>query len=65
MVTELAKRAGADCVKFQTFSAERVVTAAAPKAEYQLRVTDRTESQLATSGSLHIFWRGKAATKTQ
>lgn len=41
-----AKRAGADCVKFQTFAAERVASAAAPKAPYQLRTTDRAESQL-------------------
>lgn len=40
-----AKKAGADCVKFQTFRAERIVTAASPKAAYQLEVTDRAESQ--------------------
>ncbi len=37
---------GVDCVKFQTFKAERVATANAPKAPYQLEVTDRTESQI-------------------
>ncbi|MBI4432083.1 MAG: N-acetylneuraminate synthase [Candidatus Omnitrophica bacterium] len=41
-----AKRAGADCVKFQTFSAQRVALANAPKAEYQLKTTPRAESQL-------------------
>ena len=41
-----AKRAGADCVKFQTFSAARVASPAAPKAAYQLRTTDGSESQL-------------------
>lgn len=41
-----AKEAGADCVKFQTFKAESVVTASAPKARYQLEVTDKNESQL-------------------
>ena len=41
-----ASKAGADCVKFQTFKAEQVATAAAPKASYQLEVTDREESQL-------------------
>lgn len=41
-----ASEAGADCVKFQTFSADRVVTALAPKATYQLKVTDPKESQL-------------------
>lgn len=40
-----AKLCGADCVKFQTFKAERVVTSAAPKAVYQLKVTDPAESQ--------------------
>ncbi|MBH30541.1 MAG: N-acetylneuraminate synthase [Candidatus Marinimicrobia bacterium] len=40
-----AKRCGADCVKFQTFQAERVVTKNAPKANYQLKTTDSVESQ--------------------
>lgn len=41
-----AKSAGADCVKFQTFKAERVVTPFAPKASYQIKTTPREESQL-------------------
>ncbi|MGH7831927.1 MAG: N-acetylneuraminate synthase [Candidatus Binatia bacterium] len=41
-----AKACGADCVKFQTFKAGSVVTRKAPKAAYQLEVTDRAESQL-------------------
>jgi N-acetylneuraminate synthase/N,N'-diacetyllegionaminate synthase len=41
-----ASRSGADCVKFQTFRAERVVTATAPKARYQILVTDPAESQI-------------------
>lgn len=41
-----AKEAGADCVKFQTFKAERVVTKESPKAAYQLKVTSQKESQL-------------------
>jgi N-acetylneuraminate synthase/N,N'-diacetyllegionaminate synthase len=45
-LVKVAKDAGADCVKFQTFKAENVVTASAPKAHYQLAVTDRSESQL-------------------
>ncbi|WP_348799447.1 N-acetylneuraminate synthase [Flavobacterium adhaerens] len=40
-----AKNAGADCVKFQTFKAEQIVTKTSPKAKYQLDVTDKTESQ--------------------
>lgn len=41
-----AAMAGADCVKFQTFKAERVVTVNAPKAAYQLETTNALESQL-------------------
>ena len=37
--------AGADCIKFQTFKAENLVTQNAPKADYQLKVTDKAESQ--------------------
>lgn len=40
-----AKEAGADCVKFQTFKAEQIVTKKSPKANYQLLVTDAQESQ--------------------
>ncbi len=41
-----AKQCGADCVKFQTFKAEQVVSAKAPKAVYQLKTTDPGESQI-------------------
>lgn len=41
-----AKKAGADCVKFQTFKAKRLVTANASKAKYQLLTTNPKESQL-------------------
>lgn len=41
-----AAESGADCVKFQTFSAERVVTESAPKANYQLKTTDPSQTQL-------------------
>ena len=49
-----AKACGVDCVKFQTFKAERVVTAASPKAAYQLKVTDPGESQLAMLRKLEL-----------
>ncbi len=45
-LVQIAKECGADCIKFQTFKAERVASVAAPKAEYQLHTTDRAESQL-------------------
>ena len=40
-----ARKIGADCVKFQTFKAESVITKQAPKAKYQLEVTSPEESQ--------------------
>ena len=36
-----AKGAGADCVKFQTFRADRLVSRDAPKANYQLLLSSR------------------------
>lgn len=53
LVTE-ARLAGAQCVKFQTFKAERVVSAASPKAAYQLKVTDPAESQFAMLRKLEL-----------
>jgi len=41
-----AKAAGAQAVKFQTFSAEALVTGDAPKADYQIENTGAGESQL-------------------
>lgn len=38
--------AGAEAIKFQSFRAERLVSAKAPKAAYQLRTTDSQEAQL-------------------
>ncbi len=42
---DAAIQSGADAVKFQTFKAERLVTADAPKANYQLLATNIGESQ--------------------
>lgn len=44
-LADKAKEIGADCVKYQTFKAEQIVTATSPKAQYQLKVTDANESQ--------------------
>ncbi len=44
-LVDKAVEIGADCVKFQTFRAEQIVTASSPKANYQLEVTDKQESQ--------------------
>jgi N-acetylneuraminate synthase len=45
-LVDAAAAAGADAVKFQTFIANRVISASAPKAKYQLQTTCATESQL-------------------
>lgn len=45
-LAEEAKKAGADCVKFQTFHAEALVTADGEKADYQKAQTGSGESQL-------------------
>ena len=44
-LVDVAVKSGSDAVKFQTFTAAALVTANAPKAEYQMRTTDGTESQ--------------------
>ncbi|QEC41048.1 N-acetylneuraminate synthase [Pseudobacter ginsenosidimutans] len=49
-----AKKAGADCVKFQTFKAEQIVTQNSPKASYQLAVTDPGESQFSMLKKLEL-----------
>lgn len=53
-LVEAAAQAGADAVKFQTFKAERVVTATASKANYQKVTTDAQESQLAMLRKLEL-----------
>ena len=45
-LVDAAAEAGADAVKFQTFRAEELVSAAAPKARYQEETTGRDETQL-------------------
>jgi N,N'-diacetyllegionaminate synthase len=49
-----AKAAGAQAVKFQTFSAEALVTSDAPKADYQVENTGSRESQLQMLKSLEL-----------
>jgi len=43
---DVAKEAGADAIKFQTFQAEKLVTATARKADYQIDMTGSHETQL-------------------
>jgi N,N'-diacetyllegionaminate synthase len=51
---DVAAEAGADLVKFQTFSADRLVTSNAKKAEYQNLNTDASESQHAMIRGLEL-----------
>ena len=51
---DVAANAGADAVKFQTFRADRLVSGAAPKAEYQARTTDVAETQHAMLTKLEL-----------
>jgi len=45
LLVDVAVRAGANAVKFQTFKADKLVSVNAPKAEYQRQTSDATESQ--------------------
>lgn len=51
---DIAAEAGADAVKFQTFSAKELVTAAAPKAAYQVRNTGEDGAQRAMLEALEL-----------
>ena len=51
---DVAAEAGADLVKFQTFTAERLATRSAEKAVYQKQTTDSTESQFAMLKRLEL-----------
>jgi N-acetylneuraminate synthase len=51
---DVAVEAGADAVKFQTYSTERVMSRFAPKANYQLDTTDETESQFQMAKRLEL-----------
>lgn len=53
-LVEVAKAAGADAVKFQTFRAERLVTQEAPKAAYQMQANSWSETQFAMLKKLEL-----------
>lgn len=55
MVDE-AKNAGVCAVKFQTFKAELLISKIAPKAEYQIKETGNTESQLEMTKKLELSY---------
>jgi len=51
---DVAKNAGADFVKFQTFKANQLVTKGAPKARYQVGVFDASETQFEMLANLEL-----------
>lgn len=51
---DVAADAKADMIKFQTFTAEKVISRFAPKAEYQKITTDPYESQLEMAKKLEL-----------
>ncbi len=53
-LVDIAALAGADLVKFQTFSADRLVTHGAAKADYQMLATNNMESQHAMLRKLEL-----------
>lgn len=53
-LVDAAAEAGADAIKFQTFRTEALVTASAPKADYQARTTGAEEPQAAMLKRLEL-----------
>jgi N-acetylneuraminate synthase len=53
-MVNVARGAGADVVKFQTFKSEQVISRSAPKAEYQRSTTPTSESQLEMARALEF-----------
>lgn len=49
-----AQECGVDAVKFQTFSADALISRYAPKAEYQIATTGDSDSQLEMTKALEL-----------
>ncbi|QOL27082.1 N-acetylneuraminate synthase [Thalassotalea sp. LPB0316] len=62
-LVEAAHRAGADIVKFQTFKAKHLVTAQAQQASYQVKNTQKQESQLAMLERLELSYQAHVRLK--
>lgn len=60
-MVDVASEAGADFVKFQTFTAERLVTRNARKADYQIRGADDLQSQFEMLKSLELNYQDHVA----
>ena len=55
-LVNVAKAAGADVVKFQTFKADKLVTASAARAEYQIANTQTTQTQRQMLAALELSY---------
>ena len=64
-LVDTAAEAGADVVKFQTFDADRLAARSAPKAEYQLKTTNASESQWAMLKRLELSREMHKAVQTR
>lgn len=62
-MVEEAHSAGCDCIKFQTFCADRLVTRTAAKADYQIKQTGGQESQYQMLKKLELSGQEFAALK--
>lgn len=60
-MVRVAARAGADIVKFQTFVANKIAVAQAPKADYQIAATGAAESQQEMMARLELSRSDHAA----
>ena len=64
-LVDAAADAGADAVKFQTFRSDALVSAAAPKARYQVETTGEAESQRTMLARLELSREAHAALRDQ
>lgn len=53
-LVDIAAASGANAVKFQTFDAQKMARNSAPKAAYQMKSTDESQSQLAMLQQLEL-----------
>lgn len=63
-LVEIAKDSGADYVKFQTFTADKLVTESALKADYQRNTTNEGESQYQMLKSLELSYEDHVKLKS-
>jgi N,N'-diacetyllegionaminate synthase len=62
---DVAAEAGADAVKFQTYSGDRIYSKKTPKFEYLAELTDKSPAQLLEEISLPREWQGELAERAR